>query len=51
MGAFTDLDVWKKSGILRNTITTLVKSSPAEEKYRLIDQIIRSSRSIVKVLE
>jgi four helix bundle protein len=46
MGAFTDLDVWKKSRVLRNTITQLVKSFPTEEKYRLTDQIIRSSRSI-----
>jgi four helix bundle protein len=46
MGAFTDLEVWKKSRLLRNTITELVKSFPAEEKYRLTDQIIRSSRSV-----
>ena len=46
MGAFTDLEVWKKSRLLRNSITELVKSFPAEEKYRLTDQIIRSSRSI-----
>lgn len=46
MASFTDLDVWKKSRLLRNSITELVKSFPAEEKYRLIDQIIRSSRSI-----
>jgi four helix bundle protein len=46
MGAFTDLEVWKKSRVLRNTIAELVKSFPAEEKYRLTDQIIRSSRSI-----
>lgn len=32
--------------MLRNTITELVKSFPNEEKYRLSDQIIRSSRSI-----
>ena len=46
MGAFTDLEVWKKSRILRNNITELVKSFPGEEKYRLTDQVIRSSRSI-----
>jgi four helix bundle protein len=46
MGAFTDLEVWKKSLVLRNAITELVKLFPAEEKYRLTDQIIRSSRSI-----
>ena len=46
MGAFTDLDVWKESRALRNSITELVKSFPSEEKYRLVDQIIRSSRWI-----
>lgn len=46
MGAFTDLEVWKKARLLRNNITELVKTFPAEEKYRLTDQIIRSSRSI-----
>jgi len=46
MGAFTDLEVWKKSRLLRNSITELVKSFPVEEKYRLTDQIIRSSDSI-----
>jgi len=46
MGSFMDLEVWKKSRILRNNITELVKSFPSEEKYRLTDQIIRSSRSV-----
>ena len=46
MGAFTDLDVCKKSRALRNNITELVKLFPVEDRYRLTDQIIRSSRSI-----
>lgn len=46
MGNFTDLEVWKKARMLRNNITELVKSFPSDEKYRLTDQIIRSSRSI-----
>src|ERR1700743_2836228 len=46
MASFKELEVWKKSRILRNSITELVKSFPADEKYRLTDQIIRSSRSI-----
>jgi len=46
MLSFTDLEVWKKARVLRNNITDLVKSFPADEKYRLNDQIIRSSRSI-----
>jgi len=44
--SFTDLDAWKKSRLLRNNISALVKTFPPEEKYRLTDQIIRSSRSI-----
>lgn len=46
MRSFTDLDAWKKSRLLRNNISDLVKSFPSEERYRLTDQIIRSSRSI-----
>ena len=46
MGAFTDLEVWKKATVLRNNITEIVKSFPNEERYRLTDQIIRSSRSV-----
>jgi len=36
----------EKSRLLRNEISLLAKSFPADEKYRLADQIIRSSRSI-----
>ena len=46
MKSFMDLEVWKKSRILRNKISELTKSFSLEEKYRLTDQIIRSSRSI-----
>jgi len=46
MKGFTELDAWKKSRILRNEIFELVKSFPNEEKYRLADQVISSSRSI-----
>ncbi|MGN6639904.1 MAG: four helix bundle protein [Mucilaginibacter sp.] len=46
MLSFTDLEVWKKARTLRNNINELVQSFPTEEKYRLQDQIIRSSRSI-----
>ncbi|MGY3213844.1 four helix bundle protein [Mucilaginibacter sp. HD30] len=46
MSSFSDLEVWKKSRILRNSIFELTKSFPVEEKYRLSDQIIRSSRSV-----
>ncbi|GAC1300294.1 MAG: four helix bundle protein [Mucilaginibacter sp.] len=46
MGAFNDLEVWKKARIIRNTVGELVKSFPPNEKYRLTDQVVRSSRSI-----
>ena len=43
---YKELDCYKKSRELRIKISELTKSFPAEEKYRLSDQIIRSSRSI-----
>jgi len=43
---FEDLDLWKKSREFKNDIRKLLKQFPVEEKYRLIDQITRSSRSI-----
>ena len=46
MNSFTDLEVWKKARVLRNNVSELTKTFPLEEKYRLSDQIIRSSRSI-----
>ncbi|OQP51111.1 four helix bundle protein [Niastella yeongjuensis] len=44
--SFEDLDVWKKAREVKNEIFQLVKTFPAEEKYRLIDQLVRSSRSV-----
>lgn len=44
--SFTELEVWKKARVLKNDIKELTESFPAEEKYRLVDQVIRSSRSI-----
>jgi four helix bundle protein len=46
MQSFFDLEVWKKSRELKKKISILVKTFPSEEKYRLTDQIIRSSRSV-----
>ena len=43
---FEELEVWKKSRELKNEIFKLVRTFPAEEKYRLVDQLIRSTRSI-----
>lgn len=44
--SFTELEVWKKGRILKNEIFELAKLFPGEEKFRLSDQIIRSSRGI-----
>lgn len=44
--SFTELEVWKKARVLKNDIKELAESFPVEEKYRLVDQVIRSSRSI-----
>lgn len=43
---FEDLEVWKKTRELKNEIFSLTKTFPPEEKYRLADQLIRSSRSV-----
>ena len=42
----TELEVWKKSRVFRNEISGLVKKLPKEEKFRLVDQMVRASRSI-----
>lgn len=44
--SFTDLEVWKKAREFKNEIYILAQSFPAVEKFRLTDQLIRSSRSI-----
>jgi four helix bundle protein len=46
MASFTDLEVWKQSRKIRNWISELTKNFHSEEKYRLTDQVIPSSRSI-----
>jgi four helix bundle protein len=43
--SFTELEVWKKARVLKNEIKTLTDKFPPDEKYRLCDQLIRSSRS------
>lgn len=44
--SFEELEVWKKARELKNEVSQLVKNFPPEEKYRLTDQLIRSTRSI-----
>lgn len=48
--SFTELEVWKKARSFKNEIKELTNSFPAEEKFRLIDQIIRSSRGITATI-
>ena len=44
--SFTELEVWKNARILKNELNELANKFPPEEKFRLVDQLIRSSRSI-----
>jgi four helix bundle protein len=48
--SFTDLDVWKSARKLKIRIWLLVKTFPLEEKFRLTDQSIRSSRGISSMI-
>lgn len=45
MGNFYDLEIWKNCRKYRNEIRKIIKSFPTEEKYQLVDQLWRSSRS------
>ena len=44
--SFTELEAWKKTRLLKIKIRTLTKTFPPDEKFRLIDQIVRSARSV-----
>ncbi|CAN5395604.1 four helix bundle protein [soil metagenome] len=44
--SFEELEVWKKARAVKSELFELAKSFPSDEKYRLCDQIIRSSRSV-----
>ena len=44
--SFTELEVWKKARELKNEIKELTYGFPPEEKFKLTDQLIRSSRSV-----
>lgn len=41
-----ELEAWKKGRSFRQDISNLCKKLPKEEKFRLVDQLIRASRSI-----
>jgi len=44
--SYTELEVWKKMRLLKIKIEGIAKIFPGEEKFRLTDQIIRSSRGV-----
>lgn len=46
MDTFEELEAWRAARELRKAISKMVKKFPPEEKFRLTDQIIRSSRSV-----
>jgi four helix bundle protein len=46
MNSFEELEAWKQARIIRNEIAILVKQFPTEEKYKLTDQLLRSTRSV-----
>lgn len=47
---FEELELWKKAQQYKNEIRNLTKTFPSEEKFRLTDQLIRSSRSVTAVI-
>ena len=46
ISGFETLEVWKQARVFRIMIIDLCKQLPQEEKFRLIDQLKRSSRSV-----
>jgi len=47
---FEQLELWKKVREFKNEVSKEARKWPAEEKFRLTDQVIRSSRSINTLL-
>ena len=47
---FEELELWKKAREFKNEMRALSKQFPVDEKFRLADQVIRSSRSINALL-
>ncbi len=47
---FEDLVAWQACRELRQFVSRLVRTLPADEKYRLADQIIRSSRATTALI-
>lgn len=42
---FEELELWKKVREFKTEVCAEARNFPSEEKFRLIDQLIRSSRS------
>ena len=47
---FEQLELWKKVREFKNEVAKEARKWPAEEKFKLTDQVIRSSRSINALL-
>ena len=45
-GGFENLEAWKEARKLRLAVFQFIKTLPDDEKYRLLDQLYRSSRSL-----
>lgn len=45
LSSFEDLECWKEAASLRRKVRVVTKTFPAEEKFRLVDQLVRASRS------
>jgi four helix bundle protein len=48
---FEDLEVWKKGREVRLFVQNVIKKFPSDEKFALVFQIRKSSRSITKILQ
>jgi four helix bundle protein len=47
---FEALELWKKARAMKCMVAELVRQLPAEERFRLCDQLIRSSRSVCSLI-
>lgn len=46
VSGFESLEVWKQARVFRKMIIDICHTLPPEEKYRLVDQLKRASRSV-----
>ena len=44
--SYKDLEVYQRARALRNDIEDMAKTFPTDEKFKLVDQIVRSSRAV-----